>query len=160
MELVIAKRNEHALFARGAYEVGASHYPFIIVLHVGFFMSLFIEVMYYKQFAITHLFLFILFFMIQLLRIWCVASLGEFWNTKIIVLKGAKVVVKGPYRYVRHPYYVVGCLEILLLPAMFGADFTAVLFTLLNLWMLLVRIPIEEEALNYATNYADVMYKN
>lgn len=150
VELVIARRNENALLARGGYEVGASHYPAIVVLHVGFLMSLLIEVMYDEAFAITHLLLLVLFLLVQLLRIWCIVSLGEFWNTKIIVLKGAQVVKSGPYRYFNHPNYAVVCLEILLLPAMFGAYFTAVLFSLLNLWMLAIRIPLEQEALNYA----------
>lgn len=150
VELVVARRNEKVLLARGAYEVGASHYPAIVVLHVGFLMSLLIEVMYDKEFGITHLLLFVLFLLVQVLRVWCIVSLGVFWNTKIIVLKGTEVVVKGPYQYLRHPNYVVVCLEIVLLPLMFGAYFTAVLFTLLNLWMLSIRIPLEEEALNYA----------
>ena len=153
IELVVARRNEKAMFAQGAYEVGASHYPYMILLHVGFLMSLMIEVMYYKVFEFTHIVFLVLFIVVQIVRVWCLVSLGPFWNTKIIILRNARVVSKGPYKYIRHPNYLVVCLEIVLLPVMFGAYFTAILFTILNFIMLSIRIPLEEEALKHATNY-------
>ena len=88
------------------------------------------------------------------LRVWCLTALGPFWNTKIIILPGANVVKKGPYVWMRHPNYAVVCTEILLLPLMFQAYFTAVIFTLLNIAMLRVRIPMEENALREETNYS------
>ena len=140
--------------AQGAYEVGASHYPLMILLHVSFFVSLLIEVSYFN---LTHSPLFLLFFVmflcVQGLRIWCLTSLGSFWNTKIIILPGANVVIKGPYKYLRHPNYLVVGIEIALLPLMFQAYFTAICFTILNAMMLSIRIPIEERALKEATNY-------
>lgn len=78
-----------------------------------------------------------------------------FWNTKIIILPDANVVKSGPYTFMRHPNYVVVCVEIVLLPLMFQAYFTAIAFTLLNLAMLSVRIPTEEKALREVTNYED-----
>ena len=78
---------------------------------------------------------------------------------KILILPDAQVVRKGPYVYMRHPNYAVVCLEILLLPLMFQAYFTAFCFTLLNITMLSVRIPIEEKALRDATNYNRVFQK-
>ena len=160
VELVIARRNEKLLLAKGAYEVGASHYPYIVILHIGFLMSLLIEVMYEATFSLVHPLLLVFFLVVQCVRIWCIQSLGVYWNTKIIVLRGADVVVRGPYKFLRHPNYVIVCLEILLLPVMFGAYFTALLFTALNLWMLFIRIPLEEEALTYATNYTEAMNKS
>lgn len=154
IEIVVAKWNEKNLLAQGAYEVGASHYPFMILLHVCFFISLITEVFLFTR-PISPLFvlLFFMFIGVQMLRIWCLTSLGPFWNTKIIILPGANVVKKGPYIYFRHPNYAVVCIEILLLPLMFQAYFTAICFTLLNFAMLAVRIPIEERALMEATNY-------
>lgn len=151
VELVIARRNEKVMYTKGAYEVGASHYPFIVVLHIGFLMSLLIEVSYDGVYTLLSPWLLVLYLLLQVVRVWCIQSLGVFWNTKILVLRGAELVVKGPYKYLRHPNYAVVCLEILLLPAMFGAYFTAFVFTILNLWMLSIRIPLEEEALNYAS---------
>lgn len=103
---------------------------------------------------------FLLFLLVQALRIWCIRSLGPFWNTKILILPGAEVVRKGPYSFMRHPNYAVVSLEILLLPIMFQAYFTAFCFTLLNITMLSVRIPIEEKALRDATNYNHVFKKD
>lgn len=154
IELMIAKRNEKAMLAQGAYEVGASHYPYMILLHVAFFMSLFIEVTYFKAYTLSHIVFLILFIIVQMVRVWCLVSLGSNWNTKIIVLRNAKVVTKGPYQYIRHPNYLVVCLEIALLPVMFEAYVTAILFTILTILMLSIRIPLEEEALKNATNYA------
>lgn len=154
VELRIAKRNEKIMLEKGAYEVGASHYPFMILLHVGFFISLLMEVLFFKSILIPHFTLLVVFLLLQLLRVWCLVSLGAFWNTKIMILPGANVVKKGPYAYIRHPNYVVVCLEIAVLPLMFGAYVTAVTFTILNGIMLFVRIPIEEKALKEVTDYA------
>ena len=115
VELQIAKRNEKSMLAKGAYEVGASHYPFMILLHVSFFISLLIEVVFFKSIPSPSLALLITFLVLQLLRVWCLVSLGTFWNTKIIILPGANVVMKGPYAYIRHPNYAIVCLEIAVL---------------------------------------------
>lgn len=160
IEVAIAKHNEKRMLAQGAYEVGASHYPYMVTMHVCFFISLIVEVFIFDR-AISPIFpLFLLLFIfVQLLRVWCLASLGSFWNTKIIILPDANVVKSGPYTLMRHPNYVVVCLEILLLPFMFQAYFTGIAFTLLNLAMLSVRIPTEEKALIEATNYEDKFKK-
>lgn len=157
LELVVARKNEKRMLAKGAYEVGANHYPSMIALHTGFFISLIIEVTFFDRGLSPYFtWLFILFLAVQGLRIWCLASLGPFWNTKIIILPGADVVAKGPYLYIRHPNYLVVCIEIALLPLMFGAYFTAIAFTILNFIMLSVRIPTEEKALRELTNYNEV----
>lgn len=153
VELLIAKRNEKLLLAKGAYEVGAAHYPFIVMLHVCFFISFLIEVVFFKSIFTPYYALLIVFLCLQLFRVWCLVSLGSFWNTKIIILRGANVVAKGPYSYIRHPNYLVVCLEIVVLPLMFQAYVTAVCFTILNFIILSIRIPMEEKALKEATNY-------
>lgn len=160
VELLIAKRNEKSLLAKGAYEVGATHYPLMILMHVSFFISLLIEVTYFKSIPEPHYVWIFIFFILQLLRVWCLVSLGTFWNTKIIILPGANVIMKGPYAYIRHPNYLVVCLEIAVLPLMFQAYVTAICFTILNLAMLSVRIPTEEKALKEATNYAEFIQRS
>lgn len=156
VELAIARRNEMAMKAKGAYEVGASHYPYMIALHSSFFICLIAEVLYFDLTPSTLFpYMLMLFLLVQGLRIWCLASLGAYWNTKIIILSGTKVVAKGPYLFIRHPNYLVVCIEIALLPLMFGAYFTAIVFTVLNFIMLSVRIPQEEKALREATNYEE-----
>lgn len=162
LELVIAKKNEKNMRAQGAYEVGASHYPLMILLHVSFFISLLVEVTTFNLTPSPLFLVFLVMFLcVQGLRIWCLTSLGSFWNTKIIILPGANVVTKGPYKYLRHPNYLVVSMEIALLPLMFEAYFTAICFTILNAIMLSIRIPTEERALKEATNYEQyVQHKN
>ena len=157
VELVVAKRNEQWIKSQGGYEVGKSHYAYMVVLHVGFFVSFLLEFTLLNRGLSTFLMpLFTVFAVTQLIRIWVLSSLGRFWNTKIMILPGASVVRKGPFQFMRHPNYTIVCIEILVLPLMFNAYITALVFTLLNLYMLSVRIPIEEAALREGTNYEEV----
>ncbi len=156
LELIVAKRNETWMRSQGAYEVGAKHYPIMVLMHVTFFISLIVEVFVVNRpLSSIWIILLLIFLLAQALRVWCLTSLGKFWNTKIIILPGANVVKKGPYAFMRHPNYVIVTTELLVLPLIFSAYFTAILFTLLNVWMLSVRIPVEEKALKQATNYKE-----
>ena len=125
------------------------HYKWIVLLHILFFLSLVLEVwtMEWGFGSGWQVFL-IIFVIAQILRVWALASLGRFWNTKILILPGAEKVKKGPYRWLPHPNYIVVALEIAALPLIFGAWRTALIFSILNaLLLLLVRIPAEEKAL-------------
>ncbi|MCM3742559.1 isoprenylcysteine carboxyl methyltransferase [Sporosarcina luteola] len=161
IELFIARRNEKWMKEHGAFEAGASHYPFMVAMHAFFFIALISEVFYFqRQISSTWPIWLTVFLTAQLLRIWCLASLGKYWNTKIIVLPNAKVVRKGPYKWLRHPNYIIVATELLVLPLLFNAFITAVVFSLLNLWMMSVRIPAEEQALRNATNYTEEFQLN
>jgi methyltransferase len=87
------------------------------------------------------------FLLVQPLRYWAIVSLGMNWNTRILVLPDAKLVRSGPYRYFSHPNYVVVAVEILTFPLIFGAWTTAIVFSILNAALLLVRIRTENRAL-------------
>lgn len=148
VELRIAKRNEQYMKQRGAIEFGQSHYPFIVALHILFLCSLLLEYLVKSpSLNVLWVLLLTLFFLLQISRIWVIKSLGHFWNSKIIVLPNANLVKKGPYKWISHPNYVIVALEILVIPLIFQAYFTAVIFTILNMVMMLVRIPAEEAAL-------------
>ncbi|MDQ0254080.1 methyltransferase [Evansella vedderi] len=149
MELFIARRNEIWMKGRGAKEFGEEHYLLVVLLHGSFFVFLTAEVWYREAELIPWwLVLGIAFFTVQIIRFWVLVSLGRYWNTKIIVLPGEKIVKKGPYKWVSHPNYWVVAMELLILPLLFGAYMTAILFTLLNAaFLLLIRIPQEDEAL-------------
>ncbi|MHA6258287.1 isoprenylcysteine carboxyl methyltransferase family protein [Sporosarcina sp. CAU 1771] len=155
VELVMAKRNEKWMRNQGAFEVGASHYPFMILMHSAFFLSLILEVTAIgKSISPFWVPLLLGFLVAQIGRVWCLVSLGKFWNTKILILRGANVIRKGPYRLIRHPNYLIVSIELLLLPLIFEAYFTAIVYSILNVWMLSIRIPMEEQALKEATNYS------
>jgi methyltransferase len=155
-ELIIARRNERWMKAHGAYEVGRNHYKWIVAIHVSFFLSLLIEVQWFgAKPTVWWPLPFTIFALAQVMRFWALFSLGRFWNTKILVLPGANVVERGPYRFLRHPNYVIVATEILMIPLIFQAYVTAVLFSVLNAIILSVRIPQEEEALCEGTDYRD-----
>lgn len=145
VELYIAANNEAWMKKRGAIEIGKEHYKFFILLHILFFLCLIFEI---SKIEISfNIYFFLLFLIVQAGRIWCIYSLGRFWNTKIIVLPNVILIKKGPYKYIRHPNYIIVFIELLSLPAIFGAYFTAIIFPILHLCLLSVRIPLEEQAL-------------
>jgi methyltransferase len=157
VELVIAKRNEHRMKSQGAMEFGKEHYRWIVLVHSLFFVSYILEVLIlHKQLSPVWPVVLALLLMTQAARVWALMSLGMFWNTKIIVLPNAKVVRKGPYRYIKHPNYVIVAAEFLLIPLLFQAYVTAILFSILNAVILAVRIPAEEKALRSLTEYERV----
>ncbi|MGB8956769.1 MAG: isoprenylcysteine carboxylmethyltransferase family protein [Tumebacillaceae bacterium] len=158
IELGIAKRNAACIRALGGFEVGAEHYRWIVLLHASFFASLLLEAVERGQLNATPALLpFTVFLLAQGLRIWCLRSLGRFWNTRIFILPGSDPVRRGPYRFLRHPNYTVVALELFSLPLAFGALYTALLFSLLNALVLRVRIRIEERSLSEVTGYAEAM---
>jgi methyltransferase len=83
----------------------------------------------------------------QALRWWCIATLGRRWNTRVIVVPGLAPVSGGPYRWLRHPNYVAVVVEGAALPLVHAAWVTAVVFTVLNAFLLRVRIRVEDAAL-------------
>lgn len=154
VELIIAKRNERQLKKNGAIEFGAGHYPWMVLLHTGFLTVLIIEVITLnRELSSFWILWLILFVLAQMGRLWVIQTLGKHWNTKIIVLPNSEVIVKGPYKYVRHPNYLIVATEILIISLLFNAFITAIIFSLLNAWMMSIRIPLEEEALKENTEY-------
>lgn len=159
VELRLAKRNERYVKALGAQEFGRRHYPWIVLMHVSFLVSLVLEAL--RKGARPSRgwpLLFPLFLAVQGLRVWTILSLGRFWNAKILIVPNRPVVKKGPYRWIRHPNYAVVALEIALLPLLFQAHMTALLFSLLNALMLSVRISTEERALAALTDYREAFW--
>lgn len=145
-ELAVARRNTRRLLARGGVEAGRTHYPAIVALHAGWLAAVAFLVPADAPPAPVPL---VLFLIIQVLRYWVIVSLGERWTTRIIVVPGAPLVTKGPYRWLRHPNYVFVAAEIALLPLVFGAWEIALVFSFLNGVVLWHRIRTEERALGH-----------
>ncbi len=144
-ELAYASRNTRRLKAQGAYESGAGHYPLLVAVHALWFAALavFVPVEQAPNWALLGVFL-----VLQGLRLWVLASLGRYWTTRVITLPGAPLVRRGPYRFLRHPNYLVVAGEIAVLPLAFGAWEIAVIFSLANAAVLAWRIRCEERALS------------
>jgi methyltransferase len=144
MELAIARRNTRRLLLEGAVEHGAGHYPLFILLHSTWLLAMVVAV------PGDHPVLWPLIGVYGLLllgRLWVLASLGRYWTTRIITLPTAPLVKRGPYRFVRHPNYLVVIGEIAVLPLAFGAWVLALFFSALNLALLHYRVRIEDAAL-------------
>ena len=143
-ELTYARRNTKRLLAAGGVEHGVGHYPLIVALHGGWLAALF----WFVPVAAPAGWGWLGFYgLLQLGRLWIMASLGARWTTRVIALPGAQRVRRGPYRFLRHPNYLVVALEIPVLPLAFGAWQIALGFGLANLALLAHRIRIEERAL-------------
>jgi len=144
VELWIAKRNTTRLLAEGAEEHGVEHYPFLIMLHGAWLASL----VYFTPpgTPVSYAWLAV-YLLLQGGRIWVMTSLGRFWTTRIISSAEAPLIRGGPYRYMRHPNYLIVAGEIAVLPMVFGLWQIAVVFSLLNVLVMRERIRTENEAL-------------
>lgn len=147
-ELVLARRNTRRLLARGAREAGAAHYPLIVAMHAAWLLGLWYFAVYRAPAGLDLGLSWLgLFGLLQLARVWVIASLGERWTTRIIVLPGALPVRRGPYRFLSHPNYWVVAGELLVLPLAFGLVWYGLVFSLLNAALMWIRIGVEAEAL-------------
>ncbi|MEJ2058314.1 MAG: isoprenylcysteine carboxylmethyltransferase family protein, partial [Desulfofustis sp.] len=135
---------------------GTDYYWLFVVLHSSWLVSLSLESIFLAA-PIPSWWPFFLALIIaaQLLRYWAIITLGYRWNTRIVVFAHAGTILSGPYRYLRHPNYVAVALEIFFIPALLGAWYSAIAFSVLNaLLLLLIRIPQEERALKDAGQHA------
>ena len=142
-ELWLSRRNTRRLLARGAREVAPGHYPLIVALHAAWLAGLWwlawdapVSWPWLAAFA-----------GLQGLRVWVIATLGERWTTRIIVLPGEPLVRRGPYRFFSHPNYAVVAAEIGVLPLAFGLPLYAAASSLVNAVVLTIRIRAENRAL-------------
>jgi len=149
-ELVVSARNARWSFARGGVESGLGHFPPMVALHTGLLLACVLEVHLADRPFLPWLGWPALALVVasQVLRWWCIATLGPRWNTRVIVVPGLPLVRRGPYRWLSHPNYVAVVVEGLALPLVHTAWVTALAFTVLNAVLLLgYRIPAEERAL-------------
>lgn len=142
-ELALARRNTAALMARGARKIGANHYPMMVGMHTAFLVA----VAWFGWQAPVALSWLAAYVVLQGLRIWILASLGSRWTTRIILLD-EPLVVRGPYRFVSHPNYMLVVVELIVVPMVLGLVWVALVFTVLNAAMLALRISVEQRGLN------------
>ena len=142
-ELPWATANMRRLVAAGGHEFAPGHYPLIVLVHATWLGALWllapgrpVSLQFLAAFAL-----------VEVGRIWVLATLGRRWTTRIIVVPGETLVARGPYRFVRHPNYWVVAAEIVLLPLVFGLWQVALVFSLLNAIVLTIRIRAEAQAL-------------
>ena len=145
-ELIVARQNTARLLAVGAVEYAPQHYLLIVVLHTAWLLGLWVLAVGSRP----QLGLLVIYALIQGLRLWTLATLGKRWTTRIIVIPGERLVAGGPYRFLRHPNYCVVVAEIAILPLCFGMIGYAIVFSVLNALVLMIRIRAENAALAQA----------
>jgi methyltransferase len=156
-ELDLARRNARRAFDHGAVEVGQAHYRVMVAFHALFIASCAVEATFFRH-SLPRVVPWLALFaeiVAQGLRYWAVSTLGDRWNTRIIVSPDRAPVTSGPYRFMRHPNYLAVVIEIAAVPMIGGAIFTAIAFSLGNALILAVRIPAEERAMG--GRYADAL---
>jgi methyltransferase len=142
-ELWLSRRNTSRLLAQGAREHAPGHYPLIVALHAAWLAALW----WLAPPRPVDGFWLAMLVLIEIARVWVLASLGRRWTTRIIVLPDEPLVRRGPYRLLSHPNYAVVAAEIAVLPLVFGLWQIAFVFTLVNAAVLAVRIRQENRAL-------------
>ncbi|HKM68991.1 MAG TPA: isoprenylcysteine carboxylmethyltransferase family protein [Stellaceae bacterium] len=144
VELVWARRNTVRLRKKGGVEADGEGYRYFVLLHAGWLVSLalFVPAATPPIWPLLGLFA-----LLQLGRLWVISSLGHYWTTRILTLPGAPLVQTGPFRWFRHPNYLLVITEIAMLPLAFGALAIAASFSALNLMLVVRRIRIEESVL-------------
>ena len=145
-ELFLSKSNEKWLLQNGALEYGQKHYPFIVMLHTLFIISLMVEYSIHQNTGYS-LTLLVFYFIVLAVKAWVILSLGKFWNTKIYHIPDFPLIKSGPYNFIKHPNYILVMAEIAVIPLIFHLYFTAVTFSILNAIMLFVRIKVENKAM-------------
>jgi methyltransferase len=154
VELVLSARHASALRARGGVESGAGHYPVMVALHTALLAGCFLEPTLADRPFVPALgwSMVVVVLAAMALRWWCIATLGVYWNTRVIVVPETPLVTGGPYRWLRHPNYVAVVAEGAALPLVHSAWVTAVAFTGLNAVLLTIRIRVEDTALVTASS--------
>lgn len=155
-EMVVSTRNARKAFAEGGVEYGKGHFPWMVALHTGLLVGALAEVwLLGREFpGVIGWVMLVIALACQVMRYVIIATLGDQWNTRVIVVPGRTRVTRGIYRFpwLRHPNYWIVAIEGVALPLVHGAWITAVAFTVLNAILLLgFRIPTENRALERLT---------
>jgi len=143
-ELWLSARNSRWQIAQGGQEVGRAHYPLIVLVHAGWLIAMLVTI---SDTAPLNVPLIVVFLLLQIGRVWVIASLGRYWCTRIISNPAVPLIRRGPYRWIQHPNYLIVALEIAALPLAFGAWQIALIFSLANAAVLWWRIRVENGTL-------------
>ncbi len=151
-ELALATRNTLRLREAGGVEFGAAHYPLMVALHACWLLGLWV---YGRDSSVEPVGL-ATFVVLQAGRVWVIASLGSRWTTRVIVVPASAPVARGPFRWLRHPNYLIVALEIAVVPLTLDLPLLALVFSLLNAALLAYRIRVENRALAWAAQPVSV----
>jgi methyltransferase len=156
-ELRVSRRNEAYIRTLGGVEHAPGHFRAMQLLHGTWLASCLLEVKllqatFHWPLAVAAL---LVFAAGQALRLSAMRQLGWRWSVRIYTVPSMRPVTTGIYRYLRHPNYLGVALEVAALPLVHGAWRAALVYTLLNGALLVVRIKAEERALEQGGGYRE-----
>jgi methyltransferase len=152
VELVVSRRHAVESLRRGGVESGHGHFPVMVALHTALLAGCLVEpaVLHRAFLPVLAWPMLALVVAANVVRGWCMVSLGPRWTARVIVIPGRPLVKAGPYRWFAHPNYVAVIVEGAALPLVGSAWITACTFTALNAVLLTVRVRCETRALAVA----------
>jgi len=147
-ELALSRRNERILIARGAVEPPDPVYRTMRWAYPGAFVAMAVEgAILGPSAGVVALAGVLIIAAAKLLKFWAIATLGERWTYRVLVVPGAPLVSSGPYRWMRHPNYAGVIGELLGMAVLMAARVTGPVSLLFFSWLLRRRILAEERAL-------------
>jgi methyltransferase len=149
VEAVRSRRNEQAQFARGGLEPEGDVYAIMRLAYPGVFLVMLVEGALRGVPPATVIAAgAAVFVAAKALKWWAIQSLGQAWTFRIIVVPGTRLVVEGPYRYLRHPNYVAVILELVAVALLTGARVAGPLATIVFGALIVRRVSVENRALD------------
>lgn len=157
VELAISRSHVARLKARGAVEVGSGQYPWMVAVHTAFLIACPLEVWMLSRPLIAPLALamLVLLALAAGVRYWVIATLGDRWSTRVVVLPDEPPLTTGPFRWFRHPNYAAVIVEFAALPMVHAAWLSALVFSTANAVVLRRRIRVEDAALGAGMTAGD-----
>lgn len=144
-----SRRNESILRARGAIEPAGDVYRWMQVAYPGCFVTIVAEsALRQPPAGVAAAAGAVVFLLAKALKYWAIATLGERWTFRVLVLPGEPLITTGPYRWMRHPNYVGVAGEIVGAALMAGSPVAGAIAFVTFGGMMLARIRVEECALN------------
>jgi methyltransferase len=150
VELQVSRRHERALRDAGAIEPRDDVFETMRWAYPGAFVVMAVEgALFGPAPGAATIVGAALFVVAKLLKVWAMASLGERWTFRVLVLPGTPLVTSGPYALMRHPNYVAVVGELIAMALLVGARIMGPVATLLFTWLLRARTNVENRALRY-----------
>ena len=141
-------RNERALRALGAIEPPGDVYRAMQIAYPACFVAMAAEA-FMRDVPLGQSFASgaVVFSAAKAIKYWAIATLGDRWTFKVLVLPGYPLVTGGPYRLLRHPNYVGVVGELVGAALMAHAPAAGIVSLMVFVKLLQRRIRVEERAL-------------
>ena len=151
VETAISRRNEAALRFRGAVEPTGDVYRTMQWAYPLAFVAMAVEgAIAGPDSGVTTAAGVCLMLASKALKFWAIASLGDRWTFKVLVVP-EPLVARGPYAWLRHPNYLAVTGELVSMALLVGARVTGPVATLLFGLLMWRRIRVEDRALRHLT---------